>query len=310
MWYVSVCKKMLRSSNLYPYSSSIWKRRAVSKSSCNFCDVSPTYTHVKSNRNFFIITFDWDRNISINCVWRWCLLKHPLTKLKNAIIYLNMAVSRGWVKNQWYIARWQFCDIRFGHRIMGVVSSFDYEIHTSIQIIFHLAHKWSKCVVSEFSEIMWHKWYFCKFYMIKWKRDSGISVADTAEILIPLSCSKTSICKLYYQVSHPYNDVEKENRSHDRKLLNTVGMGQDSRISKCWCSEDITVLHLAIGTFQDMHHHYAIHSHCASWDIVLDSIYPWDRARLLYLYSWSTVYTPVLFEAPDFLPYHNQDIIV
>ena len=141
-------------------------------------------------------------------------------------------------------------DIRFGHRITGMVSSFDYVIHNSIQIIFHLAHKWSKCVVSEFSEIMWHMWYFCKLYMIKWKRDSGISVAETAEILIPLSCSKTSICKHYYQVSHPYNDVETENRSHDRQSLNTVGMGQDSRLSNCWCSEDITVLHLATGTFQ------------------------------------------------------------
>ena len=133
------------------------------------------------------------------------------------------------------------------------MSSFDYEIHNSIQIIFHLAHKWSRCVVSEFSEIMWHKWYFCKLYMIKWERDSGISVADTTEILIPLSYSKTSICKHYYQVSHPYNDVEKENRSHDRQLLNTVGMRQDSRISNCWCVEDTTVLHLATGTFQETH---------------------------------------------------------
>ena len=151
------------------------------------------------------------------------------------------------------IARWQFCDIRFGHRITGVMISFDYELHNHIQIIFHLAHKWRKCVVSEFSEIMWHKWYFCKLHMIKWKRYRGVSVADTAEILIPLSCSKTSICKHYYEVSHPYNDAGKENRSHDRPLLNTVGMGQDSRISKCWCNEDITVLHLAIGTFQETH---------------------------------------------------------
>ena len=102
------------------------------------------------------------------------------------------------------------------------------------------------------SEIMWHKWYFCKLYVIKWKWESGISVADTVEILIPLSCSKTSICKHHYQVSHHYNDVEKENRSHDKQLLNTVGMRQDgrtgSRISNCWCGEDITVWYISGNT--------------------------------------------------------------
>ena len=142
-------------------------------------------------------------------------------------------------------ARCQFCDIKFSHRITGAMSSLDYEIHDSILIIFHWAHKWSKCVVSEFYEIMWHKWYFCKLHMIKWKRDNGTSIADTVEILIPLSCSETSLCKHYYQASYPYKDVEKEYRSYDRPLLNTVGMGQDSRISSCWygwCSEDILAL--------------------------------------------------------------------
>ena len=49
------------------------------------------------------------------------------------------------------------CDIKFGHRIVEAVGSFDYEIHNSIQIIFHSTHKWSKCAISEFSEIMLHK---------------------------------------------------------------------------------------------------------------------------------------------------------
>ena len=47
------------------------------------------------------------------------------------------------------IARCQFCDIKFGHRITEVLDSFDYEIHNYIQITFHLAHKWSKWVVSK-----------------------------------------------------------------------------------------------------------------------------------------------------------------
>ena len=98
--------------------------------------------------------------------------------------------------------------------------------------------------------------------MIKWKRHNGISVADTAEMLIPLSCSNTSICKHYYQASHPYNDVKKENHFYDRQL-NTVGMGQDSMISN---TDAVEILQsctwpcLAIGMFQEyMHHYQAIH---------------------------------------------------
>ena len=97
------------------------------------------------------------------------------------------------------IARCQFCDIKFSHRITEALDSFDYEIHNSVQITFHLAHKWSKWFVSKFSEIMLYTWYFCNLHMIKRKRDNGISIADKAEILIPLLCSKTSICKHYYQ---------------------------------------------------------------------------------------------------------------
>ena len=252
----------------------------MSKSSCNFSDVSPTYTPVKSNRIFFFrIIFDPDCKISIECSWRWCLSKYSLTKLKNAIyVICKHDCQQGLGDESMHTARCQFCDIKFSHRITGAMSSLDYIIHDSILIIFHWAHKWSKCVVSEFYEIMWHKWYFCKVLMIKSKRDNGISIADTVEILIPLACSETSLCKHYYQASHPYNEVEKKYRSYDRPLLNTVGMGQDSRISNCWCSEDILALsHRYISG--NMHHYHAIHSHCASSDIVFKSIYPWLRAR-------------------------------
>ena len=172
----------------------LWKRIAVSKTIWNLSDASPTYIRWKVFTFFFIITFNRDSKISIDCVW--CLLKDPLAKLK--------------------------CQIyKHGCKHNGV---------NAFQIIFHLAHTWNKRVVSEFSEILLHKWYFCKLHMIKWKRHNGISVADTAEILIPLSCSKTSICKRCYQASHPYNDVKKETHFYDRQL-NTVGMGQDSMIS-------------------------------------------------------------------------------
>ena len=163
------------------------------------------------------------------------------------------------------IARYKFCDIKFGHLITDAMGSFDYKIHNSIQIIFHLVHKWSKCIVSEFSEIMLHKCYFCKSHTIKRKGDNGISIADKADILIPLSCSKASICKHYYQESHPYSDVEEEYYSYHRPL-NNAGMGQNRQDLQCLCSEDVTVLHLATGIFQERHIHYhshAIHSHCA-----------------------------------------------
>ena len=96
------------------------------------------------------------------------------------------------------IARCQFCDIKFSHRITEALDSFDYEIHNSVQITFHLAHKWSKWFVSKFSEIMLYTWYFCNLHMIKRKRDNGISIADKAEILIPLSCSKTNALSVSY----------------------------------------------------------------------------------------------------------------
>ena len=147
------------------------------------------------------------------------------------------------------IARCQFCDFKFGHRI---TDSFDYEIHNPIQITLHSAHKWSKWVVSKFSEIMLHTWYFCNVHMIKRKRDKGTSIADRTEILIPLLCSKTSICQYHYQASHPYNDVEKEYHYYHRPL-NTVGMGQNKQDLQCLCSEDVTVLHLATGIFQETH---------------------------------------------------------
>ena len=107
-------------------------------------------------------------------------------------------------------------------------------------------------VCFKFSEIMLYTWYFCNLHMIKRKRDNGISIADKAEILIPLSCSKTSICKHYYQASHLYSDVEKECH-HYHRPLNTVGMGQNKQDLQCLCSEDVTILHLATGIFQEIH---------------------------------------------------------
>ena len=86
--------------------------------------------------------------------------------------------------------------------------------------------------------------------MSKRKQNNGISIADKTEILIPLSCFKTPICKHYYQASHLYSDVEKEYHYYHRPF-NTVGMGQNKQDLPCLCSEDVTVLHLASAIFQE-----------------------------------------------------------
>ena len=128
-------------------------------------------------------------------------------------------------------------------------------MHNYIKTIFHLAHTWSKCVVSEFSEIMLHKWYFCKLLMVNRQRGNGISVADKVEILKPLSRCKTSICK--HPASHPYSQVEKEYYSYDGPL-NIVGMVDDKQL--CLCSEDITVFHLATGILEEIHATFSCNS--------------------------------------------------
>ena len=64
-------------------------------------------------------------------------------------------------------ARCQFCDVTFGHRIMGAVGFFDYNMPNFIQITFNFTNKWSKEVVSWHSDIILHGWYFRKLYAIE-----------------------------------------------------------------------------------------------------------------------------------------------
>ena len=64
-------------------------------------------------------------------------------------------------------ARCQFCDVKFGHRIMEAVGFFNYKIHDFIQITFDFATRWSKGVVLWFSDIILHERYFRKLYTTK-----------------------------------------------------------------------------------------------------------------------------------------------
>ena len=67
-------------------------------------------------------------------------------------------------------ARCQFCDDKFSHRVMVAVGFVHYDIRNFTQITFSFTKRWSKGVVSWFSDIMLHKWFFVNYILLdKWK---------------------------------------------------------------------------------------------------------------------------------------------
>ena len=54
-------------------------------------------------------------------------------------------------------ARCQFCDVKFGHRVMEAVVFFDHGKHNFIQITLNVTNRWSKGVISWFSDIILHE---------------------------------------------------------------------------------------------------------------------------------------------------------
>ena len=50
---------------------------------------------------------------------------------------------------------------------MEAMGFFDYEMHNFTQITINLTNRWSKGVISWFSYINLHKWYFRKLYTIE-----------------------------------------------------------------------------------------------------------------------------------------------
>ena len=127
------------------------------------------------------------------------------------------------------------------------------------------------------------QWYLCCWY-------SGDT--DTTVLFF---IYKTSICKHYYQASHPYNDVKKETHFYDRQL-NTVGMGQDSMISNADAVEILqscTWPCLAIGMFQEMHASLSSHS------LTLCKLRCCSCHYIVYIVQDNCIF---------FLSYQNQDI--
>ena len=54
-------------------------------------------------------------------------------------------------------ARCQFGDVKFGHRVMEAVVFFDHGMHNFIQITLNVTNRWSKGVISWFSDIILHE---------------------------------------------------------------------------------------------------------------------------------------------------------
>ena len=113
---------------------------------------------------FFRIEFDRDHCILVDCVWY--VLKDPLKEIKS-VKYLSGVISMSRVMKHWKQARCQFCDVKFGHRIMEAVDLFDYRMRIANQITFNFTNRRRKGVVPRFVDFVLHKWYSRKLYIIK-----------------------------------------------------------------------------------------------------------------------------------------------
>ena len=116
----------------------------------------------KSNRNvLFIIIFDRDYWISIDCVWY--VSKDPLRKIKS-VRYLSAVVSRGRV-----MKHWKKHDANFAMS-PNVTESWRRRVSLTIKWTIlpkSLLISWTgetSELCYDFFYIILHKWYFCKLY--------------------------------------------------------------------------------------------------------------------------------------------------
>ena len=102
----------------------------------------------------------WSRLLDIN---RLCLvcIKRSIEEVKKCQISKH-GYHQGPSDETLKEARCQFCDVRFGHRIMEAVGFFDYKMHSFIQSSLNFTNKWSKGAVWWFTEMILHMWYFRK----------------------------------------------------------------------------------------------------------------------------------------------------
>ena len=103
----------------------------------------------------------WSRLLNINKLYFVCI-KRSIEEVKKCQIFKH-GYHQGPSDEILKKARCQFCDVKFGHRIMEAVGFSDYKMHSFIQITFHFTNKWSKGVVWWLTEMILHKWnFFCK----------------------------------------------------------------------------------------------------------------------------------------------------
>ena len=97
----------------------------------------------------------WSRLLNIN---RLCLvsIKRSIKEVKKRQIFKH-GYHQGPSDETLKKARCQFCDVKFGHRIMEAVGFFDYKMHSFIQITFNFTNKLSKGVVWRFTDMILHK---------------------------------------------------------------------------------------------------------------------------------------------------------
>ena len=107
----------------------------------------------------------WCRLLDINSLRLVCI-KRSIKEVQKCQIS-----KRGYQWGPWVEAlkkaRCQFYHVKFGHRIMEAVGFFDCKRRNFTQITLNCTNRWSKCVVSWFSYIVLHEWYFRESYTIK-----------------------------------------------------------------------------------------------------------------------------------------------
>ena len=137
----------------------IWVRELLVFSLGTGCHSSiPGTTPCEKVIGMFFQKQIWSILLGIN---RLCLvcIKRSIEEVKKCQIFEH-GYHQGPSEKTLKKARCQFCNIKFGHRIMEAVGFFDYEMHSFIQITFNFTNKWSKGVVWWFTEMILHTWIF------------------------------------------------------------------------------------------------------------------------------------------------------
>ena len=145
------------------YFSSIWNMTSIHYPSYSFIKLVTRKNLIHPCEKVIGMLFQnqiWSRLLDID---RLCLvcIKRSIEEVKKCQISkhgYHQELSDVKLKK----ARCQFGDVKFGHRIMEAVGFFDYKMHSFIQITFNFTNEWSKGVVWWFTDMILHKWYFCK----------------------------------------------------------------------------------------------------------------------------------------------------